>query len=109
MSQPCWTHTTMQAGLGAMCGPDPRSRHLFPKRYLKDHLGTPLSTTTLESRMIWKNLQVRGVWRQDGFASYVVASELDILSGERNMKVCPEDCSFTAVINKATECMGQRW
>ena len=89
MSQPCWTHTTIQAGLGAMCGPDPRSRHHFPRRYLKEHLWTPLSATTRESRMIWKNLQVRSIWRQDGFALYVVASELDILSGERNGKICP--------------------
>ena len=68
MSQPHWTHTIIQAGLGAMCGTDPRSRHHFFRRYLKEHLRIPLSTTTLESRMTWKNLQVCSIWRQDGSA-----------------------------------------
>lgn len=92
-----------------MCGTDPRSRHHFFRTYLKEHLRIPLSTSTLESRMTWKNLQVRSIWRQDGSAHYVVASELDTFSGERKVKVCPEDCSFMAVINKPTECMEQRW
>ena len=93
-----------------MCGTDPRSRHHFLGRYLMGYLGIPLIMTILESRMIWKNLQVNSIRRQEGFVHYGVASGLNISDGERNVKVCPAgDCSHMAVINKPTECMEQRW
>lgn len=60
--------------------------------------------------MIWKNHRVSNVKRQDGFIYHEVSRGLGMSSGEKNMKVSPdEDCSLVVGINPLTECRQQRW
>lgn len=60
--------------------------------------------------MIRKNHRVSNVKRQDGFIYHEVSRGLGMSSGEKNMKVSPdEDCSLVVGINPLTECRQQRW